>query len=260
MSMRRGVFSPWAALGVVVAVGLVASGVVYALPSWGSDGGADGTTDGPGNDPPTPDTEVVDALLRAGLDAETLTAAGVTTDAAVDQLVSNVRAHLVTELDDLQAADAEYATQKVLVDQLRRKVRSGLATQEEVQDLATAKAALATATTTRDTAVQSLFDAATANLDEGVVTTLETIRANRSWKLPVEFLTGSRTQQEWVDLRAALANERISAGYPGEEIDPECATLLSTCRGEQCVSNARSNLDTHCGHIQAQWDQSCAEQ
>ena len=252
---QHGFLSPWLAATVIAAVALASGGLVVGLPD-GSDSDPD-SEEGP---PPRPDPDLVEALLRSGLDADALAAAGVTADADATEVVDDVKAHLVTGLTDLRDADSDYATQRNLVDSLRRKVRSGLASQEEITQLATAKTDLATATSDRETALDAIFDAGTADLSQSSTDLLETIRGNRHWKLPLEFLTGDRTEQEWVDLRDALADERISANFEGEEVSAGSASLLSTCRAVQCVSTARSNLDTHCGHIQAAWDSACVEE
>ena len=206
---------------------------------------------GPGGPPPS-EVELSDALWRAGLDPESLTAAGVS-GTAVSKVVSNVSAHLAAHPDDCASADAAYAAARGEEDELRRSIQSGLASDEEVAAYPAAKAALELAEASRSAAVQAIFDAGVAELTDAQSTGLSNIRANSSWRLPKQYLCVNRTQEEWVDLREALANPRISADYE-EDPHPDCVAMVGSCDADASVAAASVDLSTKLSANQATWD------
>jgi len=199
-----------------------------------------------------PDTELRVALLRAGLGAEALAAAGLSAQEA-STMVGAFSSAMASQPGALEHADSDYAAARVAKDHLQRKVRSGLATPQEVTDLAAAKAALATAEATRQQVFDGWFAAATQGLADAKVTRLVRIQANADWKLPVELLVSDRDQAEWVAIRKALANERICAEY-GQDPNPQMQAALATWRAEAPVAAAKSACDANLGGVQAAWD------
>lgn len=201
-------------------------------------------------------TSLEDALLRVGLDGEAMAAAGLTT-AQVDLAVEGVDDYLVANPDELSDADADYASARAEADRLRRLVRAGTASAQDVTDLATAESELATAITDRDAALDALCQAGLDELPTAEADLLETICLNRSWGLPTEFLVKDRTEAQWVALREALADERISDEY-GESPASASSTLLSTERADADVAAAKTDLDTNLTSIQSAWDSAVA--
>ena len=187
------------------------------------------------------------ALIRAGIDAKALAASGVSGQsvAGVTQAAS---AHIALHADALANADAAYATARRESDRLLRLIQSGKATQEDVYAYATHKAALDTATAQRESVLTAIFNAATANLTEQNRTVLTKIRANKHWSLPTEFLTVDRTEQEWVNVRSALANERISLAA-GETPDADWQASLATWRTDPAVAAAKTGLETNLSSV-----------
>lgn len=84
--------------------------------------------------------------------------------------------------------------------------------------------------------------------------TLSTIRANRHWGQPLEFLTITLTEPQRVELRECLANERISAEN-GEEPDQDAQAILAAYRANPAVSLADANLQANLSAVSNAWNQ-----
>jgi hypothetical protein len=191
-------------------------------------------------------------LIRCGLDAEALAAAGLTSN-EVTAVVTAMTTAIGEAPDALVDADAAMASARVAADALTRNVASGLATDQEIANLASAKTTLANAESARATVLNGLFDDATAGLAAGKKATLATIRANRGQELPVEFLAKSRDHTEWHALRQALSNERICAKI-GDEPDQSMQSALATWRAEEACAAAKSAFDTNGDAVKTAWD------
>jgi hypothetical protein len=199
----------------------------------------------------------VDAI-RAGLDAKALAAAGVSAQ-STSTIITNVNAYLLDHGTDLSLADSAYAGARNESDRLQRKIQSGQGTQEDVGSYQTQVAALATATTQRQAALDAIFNAGTANLSEGQKTTLSTIRTNRAaWDSPLEFLTVNRTEIEWVHLRDCLTNERVAVEYP-DNLDQAMQAELGTWRANQSVAAAITSLGTNLSSVTSTWNSAMHE-
>ena len=196
------------------------------------------------------------ALIRVGLDADSLAAAGVS-GPETTEVVADVAAWLGSNPTSLSTADANYAAARSAESALKQTVKSGLASAEEVTSLSTAKSTMATATQARVTVLDAIFDAGTADLSAGQKATLEAIEENRSWKLPTHYLVHEWTQQEWVDLRDALAGEKISEAW-GETPDPASQQLIASCDAEQDVAAAAVACSTNLSAVQSAWDAAIA--
>jgi len=205
--------------------------------------------------PTPPDYKVL--LLRAGLSPEALAAAGVQ-PAQVAGTVQSAVGAVSQAPDALGIADAAYAEARANTDRLKRKIQSGKAEEGDVQAYQTAKAALATATGQRETILNQVFDSATASLGDSRHQALLAIRANKVWNLPTEFLVVSRSEQEWVQLRDALANERI-APKVGEEPDPTAQAQLAAWRAHASVAAAKTGLDSNLATIRAGWTEATGD-
>jgi hypothetical protein len=202
------------------------------------------------------------ALIRAGLDPKALAASGIVAggvipllQAAADQMNANPTA--------LPQADTARAAARVLSDQLLRKIQSGLASQEEVAGYQTALADFNAATTQRQTALDAIYNAATANLAEGTKTTLGRIRSNRAqdWSrdYPTEFLVISRQEAEWVTLRDCLANEHIAVKHP-DLLSEDDRAKLTAWRADPAVSAAKSALDQNLTAVTNAWNTATGQQ
>ncbi len=201
--------------------------------------------------------QVAHGLLRAGLDPEALTAAGLSAG-AVTTLISDAYGHLVDSPGVIDLADAAYAQAKPECDRLERLVRSGRANPEEINACVAARMAVTLAESQRESLLGDMFSAGTWGLSEAQRSTLAAIRSNSNWDLPTEFLVVDHTEAEWVQLREALANERIAAKL-GEDPDPGAQAILAQFRSNPLVAVARANLDANLDVVSSAWDQALVD-
>ena len=191
-------------------------------------------------------------MHRTGLTPEALAAAGLgeAGTMSVGGAAQQANTGLVTSLRELDHAVGQARKAR---DAAERKIQSGKASPEGIAAFPGLKQAFATASAARDTAVNGLFAAATESLNSTQRATLTAIRANAHWKLPTEFLVVERTEAEWVELRAALANERIAARNE-ETPNQQCQALLGTARANSAVAAAKTALDTNLAVVKQSWD------
>lgn len=196
--------------------------------------------------------EYKSALARAGLDPLALTAAGVSAQATAT-VVGAAKTELATRIDALREADSAYLTAKKQVDELERAVTGGASSQLDA--LATARAQLATAGTSRQAVLDGLYAVGKAALGESQAAALDSIRAGRAgrWGLPLQYLAATRSEPEAVALRNALANVRI-AGQLGREPDSAEAQLVSTASAVGAVAAAKTALDSSLTAVTAAWN------
>ena len=206
--------------------------------------------------PPERDLDVM--LLRASLGPRELAAAAIS-PAAVASIVSAASTHVDAHPSNLSAADAAYAAAKVETDRLRRLIESGRSEPEDVQAFQSQSAALATATTQRDAALDAIFNAATESLTNPQRLALTNVRAQRdAWLIPVEYLVIAVSQSDYVELRSALANERYAAEYD-EDMDPAALQLLTSVRANPAVASARTGIETNLAGITTAWNAAAAD-
>lgn len=198
------------------------------------------------------DVDLPVVMIRAGLDAKALAAAGVSSG-SIPAVIQAANTAASEQAGALATADANYASNRATADRLQRQIQSGHGNQEAVSAYQAACTARDSAATARDTALAAVITGATAGLSSGQRSALATIRANRSWNLPLEFLVVNREQAEWVALRDALANEKIAAKV-GDEPDAASQTALGVWRSNQAVAAARVSLDTNLAAITTAWN------
>ncbi len=201
-------------------------------------------------------SELTGALIRTGLDAEALAAAGLSAS-NVNTVVSNVYQHLIGVQNLLDLADGNIGDATRQAAALKRVIRSGRATQQQIDGHAVATAAIAQAGPQRGALLAGIFEAGTADLSQNRRNALSAIRANRRWKLPVEFLVVERSEAQWVELRDCLANERIAAGLDDEDPDDQAQAILADLRAQPQVAIAKANCDAGLDVITDTWEQAC---
>lgn len=206
---------------------------------------------------PSIPADFTSTLIRSGLDAAALAAAGVPAN-SVSSVLQAVATSINNDSSRLSNADNAYATARRDVDRLRALIESGKANQEDISAYQTASTSFATATTARQAALDAYFTAGAAVVTAGQRATLTTLRANRAYELPIEFLVVERSQQEWVNLRDALANERVEPEI-GEEPDPGDQAALATWRAVNAVSAAKSSTDANLSAITTSWNAASTE-
>ena len=206
---------------------------------------------------PPVSTNVASTMIRAGLSAEALTAVGVTSVQATS-VATAFRASVVANPGLLADADADYAAAKTESDRLRRLIQSGQGGATEVTSYQAEMQKLQTAEADRQTALDTFFTAATTGLTATQVADLQTLAANRDWEVLPEFKVVNRTEQEWVDLRKALDNERVSAKL-GTTPSASQQALLASLRANSKVSLASTNLSTNLTAVSSAWESAATQ-
>ena len=193
------------------------------------------------------------ALHRAGLDARSLTAAAVSSN-SVSSVINAAREELGTVAASLNSADASFVQARQQVETLERRIQGGQGSAEDVTALAAARSSQTSAAASRQSALSSLFNAGTAGLSQTQRTVLTNTRANAQWEVPVEYLTVTRTESQWVALREALANERIALAH-NESPASAAQTLLQEVRSNLSVAAAITSLAANHTTVNAAWQQ-----
>jgi hypothetical protein len=235
------------------------SGNDAAPPGVGGVGGAKNPLGAANKKPPTLDSSLVTALYRAGLQPENLTAAGVSAESTTT-LVGNVKAWLAQNASTLSSADSRLGSAVPAKESLWRKVQSGLGSHDDVASLDAAVTEYNAALAGQASTVSSMFDAGTASLSSDTKATLVLERTSQlAWGLPLQYLVKDRSEADWVALRDALDNERVSAKL-GEDPDPADQALLATVRADPAIAAAKTNLDTKLGAVTAAWEAAAVQQ
>lgn len=233
------------AFAVIVSVVLVSAGAW----AFGLGGGGGGTEPEP--PPPPVNTEFAGVLLRAGLGADALAAAGVTGDEIAALVAACEGAHSGARLASL---DEAFMSAKRAHDTLRRTVQSGKGTAQDVRNLRAAEGTLAEATAARDGYLTNLRTAAKARLAPGKAALLERVCTNQGWHLPVRYLVKDRSEAEWVALRDALAAKEIAERDPEETFENSAQSVLARIDAEAEVAAAKIAHETRIAAVQTAWN------
>lgn len=191
-------------------------------------------------------------LVRAGMDAETLAAAGVTSG-SVTTAVGRIRENLMGSITQLRAADAAFMSAQQDLRSLDQLIRSGRASDEQKSQRAAKASALASATATRDGLISGLWTAAGDAVTEAQRLRATTIRNNRHREVPLIYRAGSFTDAQWIALRDALSESRRTAST-GEELPGALADVLSAALGDQGVAFAKSHLEGNGATVSVAWE------
>jgi hypothetical protein len=235
--------------GVLPLVSVAVAGGAIVLATLASFGAFPRPAPAEVSENPRPE-DLAAALARAGITAESLAAVGAS-DQAVTRLVGFAESHFDAErFSTMRQADESVREARHTERSLRQTVQGGHGDANDATALRAAEQTRAAEESSRDQLVGLLLTAVGQAFAQDQLATLEQIRANSAWDLPVQYLVVSRTEREWVALRDALANLRISARL-GEEPDPECSALVRQCDADPAVAAARSRLDTRLAQVEA---------
>ncbi len=214
--------------GVLPLVSVAVAGGAIVLATLASFGAFPRPAPAQVSEDPRPE-DLAAALARAGITAESLAAVGAS-DQAVTRLVGFAESHFDAErFSTMRQADESVRTARHSERSLRQTVQSGHGDANDATALRAAEQTRAAEESSRDQLVGLLRTAVGQAFAQDQLATLEQIRANSAWDLPVQYLVVSRTEREWVALRDALANLRISARL-GEEPDPRVLGLGAPVR------------------------------
>src|SRR5688572_1643772 len=230
---------------------VVSSLVLLTASAFALKGAMGGGGEAPLDPPPPVNTVFAGVLMRIGAPAEALASAGILAT-QVPGMVAAVQT-LYSEAQ-LASLDQAFFEAKSARDRLVRKVRSGRASPAEIASVAQAEATFANADTARRNHLDSLLNAALATVSAEQAAIVRRIKANRSWEIPVEFLVKDRTEPNWVELRSALATERIAAQDEEETYPLSTQTYLAQVRAETEIALARVNKDANLVAVQTAWN------
>jgi hypothetical protein len=194
-------------------------------------------------------------LIRLGLDAEALAAAGVTAQ-QVPTLVGAVHQAVEAGQDGLAALDAQHGQARALRDRLERDIAAGTAAEEEIAAFPGASQQAIDTEVAIETALTALHAQACADLPTEVRAALQAIRVNRrTWpSLPVAHLVAERSEPEWLALREALATARIAAVSDGE-VDDAATQAIANAEVDPAVQTALFGAAVHGAAVEAAWGQ-----
>jgi hypothetical protein len=236
----------------LVALALILSLGLFARTAWPDTEDNDGASE----PPPPANSALAGMMMRVGLGADALCAAGVGANDIGSIIAAAQTQHDLNPI--LANLDQSFAQAKTDTDRLRRSVRSGRGRGEDVTTLAQRKASLENATAARQAYMDGLRAAGLAFLDADARRIVEAIYTNRSWRFPTQYLVKARSEANWVALRDALAAKRIFENY-GEPFAQSAQDQLSAVDAEQEVATAKVNLDTYLAAVQTAWNAAVTE-
>ena len=198
-------------------------------------------------------SELEVSLRRNQITPESLAALGLS-GAQVETLLTQAHAALSSSVVNLRTAQSEFGEARAQEQILERKVRAGINRSESAQQLAAARTTLASKTEALNLQLAALKTAASAQvLGDGQTSTLSTIQANSTWDMPVEYRCRSgASQAQWVELREALADQRI-AQRENRELTFQSQQVLNAWHASAAVSAARTNLAARLPEVQIVW-------
>jgi hypothetical protein len=204
--------------------------------------------------PPVPvSSDYQAALGRLGLVPKRLAAAGLSAQNTTT-LVSHLRTYLDDHLQDLQTADAAFASARVEYDRLLRLVQAGTATNDDRFAWTAAQATFVSATAARQTVLNAVFSAATADVGQDALVALNTVNTNsNTWDLPVEYLASGNNEHDWVTLREALADVRIATSgglAPSEHV----SQIVAGFDAAPATATARANIVANLATVTEAWN------
>ena len=209
--MRTGSFGS-VAFGVLGIVG--AAGVLGATLLWSASSTVatmqPSTVQQTNREAPLSRNDVGAMLVRSGLDARALAAAGVASE-QVPMIVAAMRSYVSENLTQIRATNASIKAKTSEHAQLTRKVQGGVGSTTDAQTLATRDNELKQLRVDRNTMELAALNAAAASLSASTRSTLTNIRANRDSDLPFEYRATQLNGEQRQQLRAELASARGSS-------------------------------------------------
>lgn len=191
-------------------------------------------------------------LVRAGLGADNLAAAGVNS-AKTAEVVAAVRDLLTEQGVSLKSADESHRASTVLRQQLIAKVQAGVSTEQDRSALASTDATLARESQTRDGVLHAAIAAANAVLSAEQVQALAAIRSLPG-DLPLKYRVAQLDSGHADALRSALGEARAASAV-GEQPSDQTGTLLHQLDTDPAVTAANANLINSASAGETAWEQ-----
>lgn len=190
-------------------------------------------------------------LLRAmNLSPEALAASGVTSDSVPAVLSAALDKDNQAEFDDLNGALVE-AKAKCSI--LQRKIRSGLASPDELATHAAVNKEMAFLQDSLEVFMLGLFESSTLQLEPQQAVRLANCRAQHTWTIPSQYKTVKRTEEELLDIRNAVCSLATSEAL---DLPPPaaCSDLLQAKHAEYETSKASNGIQTNLASIITCWE------
>lgn len=184
-------------------------------------------------------------LSIAGIDSESLTAAGVS-PGSVAGVLAHAKSYLNDHLDELRAAQRAAA---VAADKASKPPAEGTTAESLRAEADAARAA-------KDAAVDAFFTATLADQSQNTRQSIATLNANRSRGVPTKYLVVNRTEDQWAALRNALAALRTSTGEGDSASNAQ--SVIQAADSDPAVVAADQALSTQLPSVTAAWSQSLA--
>lgn len=196
----------------------------------------------PAPTPPPTRGEVTAAAMRAGLHADSLLAAGVSS-ASFASIASAVREYLAEHPGQMRTLDSQ-------VDSARRSANTRPSEPPPPQGTMT----LDQANDARDAFYAAIFDAATTSLSQEQKSMLRSQKQNKGKSVPAKYLVADRSDAEWVALREALTDQRIAA-RDGREANAEVRQRITAADANAAVAAAGQRLSGDRTTVRTAWTQ-----
>lgn len=234
-------------IGGLALAGVLLGGTVMTTPSLSS---ATATSSSRLTEPPTkPQIEV--QLHQVGITPETLAAAGAN-QAQVTAVVTDMMDHVVSNIESIRTAEVTWGDTRAELDRLQRLVESGRATQADLTAYSGAQTTFAAADAQRASVRSAIFGSGIENLSTDQRQVVDTLASNSSWDLPIQYRAANRDENDWIELRGALAQRRIAI-RKGTELRPEASAIILAADADAAVAAASANLQG-LPAVQAAWD------
>lgn len=196
--------------------------------------------------------ELESALIYAGFTPERLAACG-TSEQQVSTMIGHARSQLGAQIQSYRSTLTSYQSALFAAENAERRVASGAASPQEREALDSVRATLASTSAAWQSQLDGIRQIAHADLTSPQVATLGLLRANYSWELPTQYLAENHAEAEWVELRDALTNIRVTDRLSMPP-DPAAFTLVSDTNSHEAVAAASTGLQ-NLSTIQGAWTQ-----
>lgn len=198
-------------------------------------------------------------LARLDLSPAALAAVGAS-PAQATAIVLAAHATLLGDPDGIVDADVTLGEARADVARLLTLVQAGQATQEQVSELAAARAAVTSAESAVALAVGVARAQVLNGLSEGQRQALDLIRANRAMygdAMPVAVAADAWTDATWIESRAALCSVAQAESY-GVEPDSGAADVAVATMDRAYVAAAEANLQANLADVTGAWEAALA--
>lgn len=200
-------------------------------------------------------SEVSRWLVQAGLDPKALAAAGFNAENAA-AIVGNTSEYLVQNMQQIRALESQLDEARFAIRELERSATAGTPELGAAAVLQVGLQSIQSLQSQHSEQMAAIFTVATSGLDAVNVTKLSAIKANRYCGLPIEFCMQSRTDDEVVQLRDAIAARDIAAR--NAVAIPAVASQRIRAATTQQTELARVALDNVAGVVSA-WNAAVAQ-